>query len=104
MLKIDPSSTEAMSLARQFKSAPFGPYSADLQKMLHLLRWGFVRGRSIIICTVPYREWRLGRMGAKRGMNVETDDSQIFSDYSLAVWACFRARFQEVTGKPCPVE
>lgn len=104
MLKIDPGSTESAALAQQFKAAPFGPYSADLQKMLQLLRWGFARGRTIIVCTVPYKEWRLGRMGPVRGMKVEVDESLAFNDYGQAVWACFRARFQEVTGQPCPVQ
>ncbi len=103
MLKIDPASAESATLAHQFKAAPFGPYSADLQKMLQLLRWGFVRGRTIIVCTVPHKEWHLGRMGIMRGMKVEIDTSQTFTNYSSAVWSCFRARFEEVTGKPCPV-
>ncbi|WP_374653223.1 hypothetical protein [Dongia sp.] len=104
MIKIDPSSAASTALASQFKAAPFGPHSADLQKMLQLLRWGHARGRTIIVCTEPYREWRLGRMGSKRGMKVETDDSMVFTDYAAAVWACFRARFQEVTGQPCPIQ
>ena len=44
-----------------------------------------------------------GCMGPVRGMKVEVDDSQVFTDYGAAVWACFRARWQEVTGKACPV-
>jgi hypothetical protein len=104
MIKIDPGSAECAALANEFKAAPFGPYSADLQKMLQLLRWGYARGRTIIVCTEPYREWRLGRMGPKRGMKVETDDQAVFTEYGAAVWACFRARFQEVTGHPCPVQ
>ncbi|WP_374305772.1 hypothetical protein [Ferrovibrio sp.] len=104
MLKIDPGSAASAALASQFKAAPFGPYSADLQKMLQLLRWGYARGRTIIVCTEPYKEWRLGRMGPKRGMKVELDPSAVFTDYSAAVWACFRARFQEVTGQPCPIQ
>lgn len=103
MIAIDAEGPRGIALANEFKSAPFGPYSADLQKILQLLRWGFARGRTIIVCTKPYTEWRLGRMGPVRGMKVETDDSQIFTDYSAAVWACFRARWQEVTGRPCPV-
>ena len=104
MIKIDPQSAESTALASQFKAAPFGPYSADLQKLLQLLRWGFVRGRTIIICTKPYREWRLGRMAPKRGLPVEISETEVFTDYGAAVWACFRARWQEVVGQPCPVQ
>lgn|SRR6186997_2540278 len=104
MIKIDPASAHSAELASQFKAAPFGPYSADLQKLLQLLRWGFARGRTIIICTKPYQEWRLGRMGPQRGMKVEISDTDVFSDYGAAAWACFRARWQEVVGQPCPVK
>lgn len=103
MITIDAEGPRGIALASEFKAAPFGPYSADLQKTLQLLRWGFARGRTIIVCTKPYAEWRLGRMGPVRGMKVEIEDSQVFTDYGAAVWACFRARWQEVTGKPCPV-
>jgi hypothetical protein len=104
MIKIDSDNPQCVALAAQFRAAPFGPYSADLQKMLQLLRWGFARGRTIIVCTKPYKEWRLGRMGPQRGMKVEISDTDIFTDYGSAVWACFRARWREVVGKPCPVE
>lgn len=103
MIKIDAEGARGAALAGEFKAAPFGPYSADLQKLLHLLRWGHARGRQIIVCTKPHSEWRLGRMGPVRGMKVEVDDRQIFTEYGDAVWACFRARWQEVTGKSCPV-
>lgn len=103
MIKIDAEGARGAALAGEFKAAPSGPYSADLQKVLQLLRWGHARGRTIIVCTKPYAEWRLGRMGAKRGMKVEVSDDQVFTDHDAAVWACFRARWLEVTGKPCPV-
>ncbi|MBL8709494.1 MAG: hypothetical protein JNL25_09890 [Rhodospirillaceae bacterium] len=104
MIKIDAEGAQGAALAREFKAAPFGPYSADLQKLLQLLRWGHVRGRTVIVCTKPYVEWRLGRMGPKRGMPVEVSESEIFLDFGEANWACFRARWQEVTDKPCPVD
>jgi hypothetical protein len=103
MIKIDAEGPRGAALAGEFKAAPFGPHSADLQKTLQLLRWGHARGRTIIVCTKPYAEWRLGRMGPRRGMKVEVNDALVFTDYGAAVWACFRARWQEVTGKPCPV-
>ena len=103
MIKIDSGSAESAALALQFKTAPFGPYSADLQKLLQVLRWGFVRGRTVIVCTKPYAEWRLGRMGPQRGMPMAISETDVFSTYGAAVWACFRARWREVLGKPCPV-
>ncbi len=100
MLAIDDTSAD---LAREFKASPFGPYSADLQKLLLLLRWGFPRGRKIIVCTIPHREWRLGEMGPKRGTPMRLDEGPAFSRYADAVWACFRARWREIAGRDCPI-
>ena len=32
-----------------------------------LMRWGFARGRTVILCTVPHKEWRLAKFGPRRG-------------------------------------
>jgi hypothetical protein len=104
MIRIDPASETSRALAAEFKRAPNGPHGADLQKLLQLLRWGYARGRTVIVCTQPYTEWRLGCMAPARGLPVEVSEDQAFSSHDDAVWACFRARWQEVFGQPCPVE
>jgi len=101
MLSIDPSRVD---LCQEFKRQPFGRHSADLHKLLDLMRWGFARGRTIILCTVPHKEWRLAKFAPRRGMPMEIDQSRAFSSYGDANWACFRARWKEVTGRDCPVE
>lgn len=100
MLSIDPSRTD---LCEEFKRKPFGRHSADLHRLLDLMRWGYARGKTIIICTVPHKEWRLGQLGPRRGTKVEIDRSRAFRSYEDAVWACFRARWKDITGKDCPV-
>jgi hypothetical protein len=101
VLKIDNSLAD---LAAAYKKNPLDPYpSAALQKVLQRLRWGNARGRTIIVCTVPEREWRLGKMGERRGMPVEVED-HAYQRYEDALWACFRARWREVAGEDCPVE
>lgn len=99
MYRIDPTRAD---LAREFKAAPLGPHSAELQKVIQIMRWGSSREKTIIICTQHHREWKLGRMGRKRGENV-TELEPAFSSYEDATWACFRARWQEATGQTCPV-
>lgn len=100
MYRIDPARAD---LAREFKSAPFGPHSAELQKVIQIMRWGSSREKTIIVCTDHYRTWRLGRMGPARGHPV-TEMGATFTSYAEATWACFRARWQETTGQACPVE
>lgn len=101
MFKFDRSRAD---LAAAYKENPLNPYpSSDLQKLLQRLRWGYARGRAIIVCTVPGKEWRLGSFGERRGTAVTVGDTA-YHRYEDALWACFRARWQEVSGEECPIE
>lgn len=101
MFKIDRSRAD---LAAAYKANPLNPYpSTDLQRLLQRLRWGGVRQRAIIVCTVPEKEWRLGRMGERRGQAVSLGETA-FHRYEDALWACFRARWREVSGEDCPID
>jgi hypothetical protein len=101
VFKIDRSRAD---LAAAYKANPLNPYpSSDLQKLLQRLRWGGARNRDIIVCTVPEKEWRLGRFGARRGMAVTVGETA-YQRYEDALWACFRARWRDVSGEDCPVE
>ncbi len=99
MYRIDPARAD---LAREFKERPLGAHSAELEKALLILRWGGVRGKSLILCTEPDRTWRLGKMGPRRGAPM-TEYGPTYTKYADAVWACFRARWKETTGQECPV-
>jgi len=46
MYRIDPARAD---LAREFKERPLGVHSAELEKVLLILRWGSVRGKSLIV-------------------------------------------------------
>ena len=41
--------------------------------------------------------------GPRRGTPMQVD-GRAFHNYDDAVWACFRARWKEMTGADCPVE
>lgn len=101
MLTIDPSRTD---LCEEFKRQPSGYHSADLHRLLDLMRWGYSRGKTIVLCTVPHKEWRLAKFGPRRGTKLQVDQSRVFHDHDEAIWACFRARWKEMTGRDCPVE
>ena len=101
MLSIDLSRTD---LCEEFKRKPFGRHSADLHKLLDLMRWGFARGRTVILCTVPHKEWRLAKSGPRRGTPLQTDQSRDYYSYHDAAGACVRARWKEMPGRDCPVE
>ncbi|HEX9447291.1 MAG TPA: hypothetical protein VF920_04900 [Dongiaceae bacterium] len=101
MFKIDRSRAH---LAAAYKQNPLDPFpSSELQRLLQRLRWGSVRGRTIIVCTRPEQEWHLGQMGERRGLPVVVGETA-FHRYEDALWACFRARWCEVAGEDCPVD
>ena len=81
MLSIDPARTD---LCEEFKRKPFGRHSADLHKLLDLRRWGFARGRTVILCTVPHKEWRLAKFGPRRGTPMQID-TRAFTAYKDVV-------------------
>ena len=100
MYRIDPARAD---LAREYKARPYGPHSAELQKVLLIMRWGGVRGKSVILVTEPDHAFRLGKMGPKRGTPM-TEYGPRYKTAAEASWACFRARWLEATGTECPVE
>jgi hypothetical protein len=100
MYRIDPTRVD---LAREFKERPLGVHSAELDKLLLILRWGGVRGKSLIVCTKAEREWRLAKMGPRRGTPM-TEYGPTYTRHADVMWACFRARWLEATGKECPVQ
>ena len=100
MYRIDPARAD---LAREYKARPSGPHSPELQKLLLMLRWGAVRGKTVILANQAESQWRLGKLGPKRGTPMQ-EVGPTYSSQAEASWACFRARWQEITGHPCPVE
>lgn len=100
MYRIDPARAD---LAREYKARPNGPHSAELQKLLLILRWGGARGKSIILASKSERHYRLGKFGPKRGTPMQ-EYGPTYKTPQEASWACFRARWLETTGQECPVE
>ena len=93
MYRIDPARAD---LAREYKARPTGPHGAELQKLLLILRWGGVRGKTVMLATKPDREWRLAKMGPKRGAPM-TEYGDRINQLDLSVSKSFkywRATFQ----------
>ncbi len=95
MKTIDPDRTD---LAREFREAPMGPHSAELQQLLSVMRWQPLKGKPIVVCTEPNREWRLGRNPGRRGEAIAFEGDP-FDNMGDALWALFRARWEAATGR-----
>ena len=93
---IDPTRTD---LAEEFKANPFGPHSASLQRIVTRMRSGEVDGRYVLVTRVRHKEWVLGRLSGKRGVDVTLVEDQIFTSRAEAEWTVFKLRWEAITGE-----
>ena len=95
MYRIDPGRTD---LAEEFRRNPFGPHSAELQKVLNVMRWEPIEGKYVLVNTVPHKEWCLAQLPGKRGVPVTLHEDIVFTDLGEAEWYIFRLRWKKHTG------
>ncbi|HTO84142.1 MAG TPA: hypothetical protein VMQ73_18095 [Methylomirabilota bacterium] len=95
MYKITP---EDRQWVDEFRNRPIGPHSPGLLRVLNAMRGAPQRGKYVLVCTKPHREWVLGRLPGERGKPVETIPDQVFQSLAEAEWTVFRLRWKELTG------
>ena len=96
MQTVDP---RRLDLAAEYKSNPFGPYGAELQKLLMLLHWDHAEDRFIAVQMESGGPWSLARTRGGRGVPMELYLSHQFTDAAEVRWAIFRKRWQQRTGE-----
>jgi hypothetical protein len=96
MHRIDPT---RLDLAREFKAAPLGPHSPDLQKLLKIMRWDPVDGR--VVAVQPDRDgpWYLARLSGPKGHSIELYRQRPYATLLEAYWGLFRRRWEDHTGQ-----
>lgn len=92
MLHIDPSRTD---LAREFREAPFGPFSPELQRVLQVLRGGALPGKPIVLAEGG--RWAIAAIPSERGRPFVKEPER-YDDLGEAMWQLFRRRWQRATG------
>jgi hypothetical protein len=97
--EIDPA---RLDLAAEFRRAPRGPHSDELQRVLHRMRWQSPGGRHALVAVEPGRRWMLARIPAHRDEPLETFPNTVFTDIAEAEWLVFRLRWRELTGQDLP--
>ena len=73
-----------------------------LQHVLNRMRAAPVAGKLVLVCTVPYREWRLARLPMRRGLKLEVLAAEPFTSLADAEVAAFRLRWREMSGADLP--
>ena len=54
-------------LVEEFRKTPVGHQSVELQKMMSVMRGERFPGKHVLICTKPFKEWRLAQLSGVRG-------------------------------------
>lgn len=93
-----PIDSTRLDLAAEFKAKPFGPHSPALQRIVTRMRCGELEGRYVLVTKVRHREWVLGQLSGKRGVDVVLSEDQVFTSREAAEWAVFKLRWEAITG------
>lgn len=83
---------------QEFRERPFGPHGPELLRIMATLRGMSMEGKYILICTKPFKEWKLARHHGRK-KPLEIFDDQVFTDRAEAEWAVLRRRWKEHTGE-----
>jgi branched-chain amino acid transport system permease protein len=75
---------------------PRGHHSDTLKRVLDYLRRSNVLTPYVVICTKPFREWRVARLSGARGQPPLFVDEQAFQSEAEAIHALFLKRVDEV--------
>jgi len=95
--RIDP--VRDLPLAQEFRDNPIGHHSANLQRVLNVLRGGPLTGKYVLVCMKPHKEWQLATLSGKRGKPVVLVPDALFTDLRQAEWEVFRRRWAAHTGE-----
>jgi branched-chain amino acid transport system permease protein len=112
--EIDPTDRESIALARweqrmrpalrpllteqlieEHQRAPRGPHSDNLKRVLNYFRRSSALTPFVIVCTQPFREWRVARVTGVQGQAPIFVDEQVWSSEAEAMHAIFLKRIDE---------
>ncbi len=97
-----PIDAERRDLIEEFRRSPKGPYSSELQKIVHRMRWSGEGGRFALMPVVPGKTWMLMLLPARRGDPIVPQPDQIFTSLEDAEWAVFKLRWKAITEHAIP--
>ncbi len=78
----------------EHKHNPLGDHSDTLKRVLNCLRRSPALTPYVIVCTRPFREWRIARMSGERGKGPVFDDDRRYNSEKKAMHALFLKRVE----------
>jgi N,N-dimethylformamidase len=94
MYHIDPT---RLDLAEEFKRKPYGRHSAELQRVLNLMRTEPFEGHYVLVREGRFGPYKLGRFGRAPADPIALT-GQVFQTAREAEWAVFKLRWHGLTG------
>ncbi|MER8543969.1 ABC transporter permease [Mesorhizobium sp. M1334] len=96
----DPS--ESLELAAEFRRAPFGHHSPNLQKLLRTFRSVPIAGKHALLAIQPNRSWMLVSLTGIPGQPIKRHENVVFDDLGAAEWYVFCQRWRQYFGTELP--
>ena len=82
------------ALIEEFDANPIGHHGPALRHLLEELRGGPAKGKYVLVCTKPYREWVLATLIGDKRAPVKLDRRHVFDDLLDAERFVFRRRVE----------
>jgi branched-chain amino acid transport system permease protein len=80
----------------EHKRNPLGDHSDALKRVLNYLRRSTTLTPYVLVCTKPFREWRLARLSGERGKAPTLIEAPKYTSEAKAMHALFLKRVEEV--------
>lgn len=84
-------------LIAEHKRDPLGNHSDSLKRVLNLIRRTAPDGKYVLVCTKPFKQWRIARVSSLRGQGSMFVDERVFNTEAKAMHAVFLLRIDELT-------
>jgi branched-chain amino acid transport system permease protein len=81
----------------EHKRDPLGEHSDSLKRVLNLLRRTAPNGKYVLVCTQPFKQWRIARVSGLYGRGPVFVDGRRFNTEAKAMHAVFLLRIDELT-------
>ncbi len=75
---------------------PLGQHSDALERLLNYFRRAAPAGKLAVLCTRPFREWRIVEVSGVRGQPPRFHDDRVFHSEREAIHAVFLERIDEL--------
>jgi branched-chain amino acid transport system permease protein len=83
-------------LIAEHKRNPLGEHSDGLKRVLNYLRRSTTLTPFVVVCTKPFREWRLAQLSGERGKAPAFIDAPNYDSEAKAMHALFLRRVEEL--------